>query len=563
MKPTNLLCLIFALLFTAGRCERDLTGSPEPTKGVAITNVSVSSSCVHGDTVPVAVTVENKGDCSESFEVRVTDVTDGKEIGSQSVTFSAKYQSAADADLVFSGENPGDYFTIAVVSQGDLNGDSFEDLLITASRYNSGSDKYGRAYLYYGKSDLSSLSADLVLNGEDANAQLGQDAFFDDINGDGFDDMVIGAWGYKNNQGRVYLYYGKKGGINARPDKIFEAESGFADSEFGFRTVLGDVDNDGCADLAVYADNYGGNAAGRVYLYYGAPGTSMDTTCDFVFDGAGGKLDNFGRSMIIGEDINGDGYGDLVIGSLGWGEEQGRAYIFFGDTRENMDTVCDLILTGENKRDRFTRYFDVGDINGDKVADMAIGASSWGEYEGRVYIYYGDPNLANLAFCDATIDEPMTIVFGVGVLIGDVNADGIEDLMVGASGYPRGQNWGRVWLYYGGDHSFDTDCDMIFDGEARKTNFGRYMDVGDLNNDGYAEIIIGAWAYPDFTAQGRAYVFQGEGRSASKDVTFNWNTANASPGKHVLRASITPVAGEEDTADNTMTVTVEVKGPYK
>jgi hypothetical protein len=287
----------------------------------------------------------------------------------------------------------------------------------------------------------------------------------------------------------------------------------------------------------------------------------MDTTCDLVFDGAGGKLDYFGRSIIIGEDINGDGYGDLVIGSVLWGKEKGRAYIFLGDTRENMDAVCDMILTGENEGDRFTRYFDVGDINGDKIADMAIGASYWGEYKGRVYIYYGDPSLANLAICDATIDEPMTVAFGVGVLFGDVNADGIEDLMVGASGYPRGQNWGRVWLYYGGDDSFDTDCDVIFQGESDRTNFGRYMDVGDLNNDGHTEVIIGAWSYPNFTFQGRTYVFPGEDRSTSREVTFNWNTTNASIGRHRLKVEIPPVPGEQNTEDNIKTVTIEVKEP--
>ena len=533
--------------------------------GVAVANISVPSSCVQGDIVSITATLKDRGDASESCEITLTDVTDGNEIGNQGVAFPRKFYNAADSDLTFTGENPGDYFSVAVVSQGDLNGDGFDDLLLTAPRYGSATKKHGRAYLYYGKSDLSSLSVDLTLDSEDTNAQFGQDGFFGDVNGDGLDDMVIGDWGYNNKQGRVYLYFGNQRGIAPQPNKIFEAESGLSDSEFGFRNVLGDVDNDGYADLAVYADNYGGNAAGRVYLYYGAPGTSMDTTCDLVFDGAGGDLDNFGRSVIISKDINDDGYGDVVIGSQGWGEGQGRAYIFLGDKREKMDAIPDLILIGENKGDRFTRYFDVGDINGDKIADMAIGASYWGEPKGRgrVYIYYGDPNLDNLATCDATIDEPLARAFGVGVLIGDVNADGIVDLMVGASEYPQGQNWGRVWLYYGGDHSFDTDCDVILSGEAQKTNFGRYMDVGDLNNDGHTEIIIGAWSYPDFTFQGRMYIFRGEDRSSSREVTFNWLIAQPTIGKHTLKVEIPPVPGEQNTKDNIKTVTIEVKEPRR
>ena len=104
----------------------------------------------------------------------------------------------------------------------------------------------------------------------------------------------------------------------------------------------------------------------------------------------------------------------------------------------------------------------------------------------------------------------------------------------------------------------DTDYDYIFEGESGKNGFfGFQVSAGDLNDDGYADALIGAEGAHN--GMGSAYLHYGPFHDET-DVTFNWDTTTASPGKHVLKASIAPIAGEEDTADNSVNVEVEVKG---
>jgi hypothetical protein len=103
----------------------------------------------------------------------------------------------------------------------------------------------------------------------------------------------------------------------------------------------------------------------------------------------------------------------------------------------------------------------------------------------------------------------------------------------------------------------DTDCDYLFEGEGcTEDYFGVHVGLGDVNKDGYADALIGAWG-ANFYA-GRAYLYYGPFHNKT-DISFNWDTTNASIGKHTLRATIAPVAGEEDVADNSMTVEVEVR----
>ncbi len=107
----------------------------------------------------------------------------------------------------------------------------------------------------------------------------------------------------------------------------------------------------------------------------------------------------------------------------------------------------------------------------------------------------------------------------------------------------------------------DTTCDHTFTGEA--AGFDAYRAaLSDLNNDGYGDVVLAGAGYPSLDGKGRCLLWYGP-FDTTTDITFNWNTTNASPGKHVLKASIAPVSGEEDTADNMITIEVEVKEPSK
>jgi len=99
---------------------------------------------------------------------------------------------------------------------------------------------------------------------------------------------------------------------------------------------------------------------------------------------------------------------------------------------------------------------------------------------------------------------------------------------------------------------------VVFTGETEGSWFGHDIGGGDFNNDGYTDLVAGAWGYNN--NEGRAYLFYGP-FSNTTDITFKWNTTNVSPGKHTLKAAIAPVAGEEGVADNVMNATVNIKAP--
>jgi len=124
-----------------------------------------------------------------------------------------------------------------------------------------------------------------------------------------------------------------------------------------------------------------------------------------------------------------------------------------------------------------------------------------------------------------------------------------------AFGWPNGAQRGRTYLYYGDTQgSMNIICDKTFTGFDNGDE-PQFATIGDFNKDSYGDLVVGGWGHNN--SQGRVWLYYG-GRESSTDITFNWDTTNTTPGKHTLKASIAPVAGEEDVADNTMTVTVEV-----
>jgi len=157
------------------------------------------------------------------------------------------------------------------------------------------------------------------------------------------------------------------------------------------------------------------------------------------------------------------------------------------------------------------------------------------------------------------IGEPTNSGQGAAMACGYFNNDSYKDILVGASSYPNAANDGRAYIYYGdAQGAMNEVADLILDGESGEVGrFGNAVVSGDINGDSYDDIVVGAWSYNSF--QGRAYLYYGP-FSDTTDITFNWNTTNATPGKHILKAFIAPVAGEEDVADNTAIVTVEIKG---
>jgi len=557
---TTLVVILSAFVVMAGGCD-DLDRKPEPSHDIAVTNMSAPSKCAQGDTVSVIVTVENQGNCSESFIIKLTDVTDGLKIGTQSVSLSSKNSSMdAVADKIFTGDpNATSRLGLRVLLDKDINGDGCGDMFIGAPYYKN---NQGRVYIYYGGKDATFDVPDLTLTGEGDNNYFGHDIEVADFNNDGYSDMAITALGYNSFQGRAYIYYGSPD-FNTTADKIFDGETGTA-GRFGRRMAAGDINNDGCAELLICADELN-SKKGRVYLYYGAPGADMDTICDLTFDGENPD-DLFGKAALaLGKDVDGDGYGDVLIGTRVYpkGGNDGRVYLYWGAEGIGMDNICDLIFKNQSAREQYAAI-DVFDIDNDGFADIIIGAQGYDRARGRVYLHWG----ADRTSMDTTPDKYLTgeragSLFGAeGITCDYVNNDDYGDILVPAVIYDRSK--GRAYLFYGNTKSeIDAICDMIFTGENERDHFASDVAVGDINGDNFADVLIGARMFKNQSYQGRAYLYYGGPSKWSTDVTFRWDTNKASVGNHILKVEASPVAGEEDTEDNTMTITVNVKSKVK
>ena len=397
------------------------------------------------------------------------------------------------SDHIFNGQATGDRFGFSVSTAGDVNGDGYADIIVGAPQYNSTT---GRAYIFYGGPAMDNIP-DVVLTGEAFNNYFGISvSSAGDVNGDGYADVIVGASGYGASTGRAYIYYGGSSMDNTADVTL----TGTTNSDFGISvSTAGDVNGDGYADVIVGAYAYSGNT-GRAYIYYG--GSNMDTTADVTMTGEAASND-FGYSVSTAGDVNGDGYADVIVGAFGYSGSTGRAYIYYGSS--SMNNIADVTMTGEGAGNNFgISVSTAGDVNGDGYGDVVVGANGYNSYTGRAYVYYGGSGMNNTA--DVTMTgEGTGDSFGYSVsTAGDVNGDGYADVIVGENDYNG--TTGRANIYYGGS-SMDNAADITMTGEISGNDFGYSVcGAGDVNGDGYDDVVVGAYQYSAST--GRVYVYK-------------------------------------------------------
>lgn len=398
------------------------------------------------------------------------------------------------------GEGIRNRFGYAVATAGDVNGDGYDDVIVGADQYKQFT---GRAYVYAG--GPGGLDADplFVASGEDVNNHFGYAvAAAGDVNADGYGDVIVGAYHYGNFRGRAYVYAGGASGPGDTPLTVVTGEA--PDTYFG-RAVgtAGDVDDDGYADVIVGAQAYD-RSAGRAYVYAG--GADGLTKAPIWVATGETSSSAFGESVGTAGDVNGDGYADLIVGAHGYAQGTGRATIYAGGPL-GPDASPLFVATGAGKGDRFGfAVATAGDVNGDGYADVVVGAYGAADDAGRAYVYAGGPG--------GLVAEPLFIAkgsvaggwFGRSVgTAGDLNADGYADLVVGAPSV-EGRR-GQVILYAGGADGLDPTPVVIRTGDASPTWFGKAAGSGgDVNGDGYADLIVGAYGYASWTGRVTLYL---------------------------------------------------------
>ncbi len=420
--------------------------------------------------------------------------------------------SLAKSNAAFTGENSGDNAGVRVADVGDVNGDGYADLLIGAYGYNSNT---GRVYLFLGgpsgwQLDQGVAGADAIYTGEGSNNYAGTSiAGAGDVNGDGYADMLIGASGYDNNTGQVYLVLGSASPSSINLSGADAVYTGEASSNFAGDSVAGagDVNGDGYADLLIGA--YGNSSGtGRAYLVLGKadPGSINLADADAVYTGE--TSSNAGDSVAGAGDVNGDGYADLLIGASTYNGSVGRAYLVLGSASPSSMplSAANAIYTGEGTGDYAgDSVAGAGDVNGDGYADLLVGASSYSSETGCVYLVLGSasPSTMILSAADAIYIGATNSLAGYSLKgAGDVNADGYADLLIGAPGT------GRVYLVLGSASPGSlalSAANVIYTGEDSGSGAGiSVAGVGDVNGDSYADLLVGANAYSSDT--GRAYL---------------------------------------------------------
>ncbi|HUR65092.1 MAG TPA: integrin alpha, partial [Chitinophagaceae bacterium] len=416
-------------------------------------------------------------------------------------------------------------------SAGDVNGDGYTDLVVGAPSYINGEINEGSAFVYHGSPD--GLSASPNNTPDDANqvdAQFGVSvASAGDVNADGFSDVIIGAWLYdagNGNEGVAFVYHGSATGLGASPAIMLDGAN--QNNAFFGETVAGagDVNGDGYSDVIVGADSYDDTFTneGLAFVYHGsAAGISGAPT---ILDDADEANANFGVSLAAAGDVNGDGYGDVIVGAIGITDgansSEGRAYIYHGSATGLSASPNSTPDDADQAGAQFGwSVASAGDVNGDGYSDVIIGALNYDDGpntdEGRAFVYHGGPTgLSSSPNSTPDDADQLTARFGESVATaGDVNADGYSDVIIGAKLYDDGAsvNEGRAFVYYGSSSGLSASPNSTpDDADQGNVHFGISVAcAGDVNGDGYSDVIIGARFYDDGANvnEGRAFVYYG------------------------------------------------------
>jgi len=480
----------------------------------------------------------------------------GSPSGLRSETFQHLQQDQANA-----------LFGWSVAPAGDVNGDGYGDVIIGAPDWDDGESAEGGAWIYLG-SESGLNSTPWYQDGGQAGAQFGWSvATAGDVNKDGYSDVIIGAPRYDNGQtdeGRVYVWYGSDGNIFAQPHN-WRAESNQTDARFGSSVATaGDVNGDGYSDVIVGAPNYdnGETNEGAAFAWHGSPdglngGTHGDPS-NAAWMAQGNQADAWlGYSVSIAGDVNGDGRSDVIVGGPLFDngqEDEGAAWVFLGSSEGLEDTWVSRKESNQIGATLGHSVSTAGDVNGDGYADIVAGAPYYdtGEVDaGRAWVWYGSSSGPS-ALSDWHDDgDWQDACFGRSVsTAGDVNGDGYSDVIVGAPGEFYTGLLGYANVYHGGPSPLSDTPGWSRDSNQEISLFGWSLDTaGDVNGDGYADIIVGA-PYWDGGQEdeGKVWVYYGgyDGPSAASDWSRESNQAGAQFGYSVSTAGDVNGDGYDD-----------------
>jgi hypothetical protein len=391
------------------------------------------------------------------------------------------------------GEDLGEEFGGSVTALGDVDGDQVDDFAVGAPEDSDLAGRAGKVVVFSG-ADASVLH---TFKSADGNSNFGRSIdSAGDVNGDGHDDILVGKpWQILGGIGKVYTYSGADG-------ILLREWTGAAAAAFGHDVAnMGDLNGDGIDEVGVsaYLGN-GGLNPGIVYVLSGADGStiySFPETTSFA---------QFGFVVASGDDVDGDGFHDLIVTSKSISPE-GLARVFSGQTGALIWEVL-----GATGSDQFGRAADMlGDLDGDGRSEFAVAQT------GRILVYSGMTGTILFSVSGNGSDAWGHSVAGVG----DVDADTVPDIAVGAIGDDDlGSACGAAFVHSGVDGSLI----VTYYGIESNRLFGLAIDgVGDLTGDGIPEILVGGTP-PRTSATNTGYARIYSGRCAVGPTMYGAGT---------------------------------------
>lgn len=488
----------------------------------------------------------------------------------------------AFSDNALGGVSAGDLAGSNVSSAGDVNGDGYADFLVSAHEADEGGTNRGAVYVVFGKRDgffpgnhLASLGGGVgfkITGGADGDLAGFSAAAAGDVNDDGYSDIIVGAHmadGSGTNRGAAHLIYGHDGNFSAELSLATNVGTKFVglanDDAAGFSVSGGaDFNQDGIDDIIIGAPfaNEGGTDRGAVYVVFGKK-NSLNLSFDLAsLNGTNGfKLtglsdgDQLGSSVGFLEAPNFFG-SSLIAGAIGadeGGTNRGAAYVMLSRQTTVPHVVVSQLssgfgfkLSGAADGDGTgVSVSDAGDVNGDGLTDMIVGAQlndSAGANNGSAYVVFGSgessfPTIA-LGSLNGTNGFKITgaanneLAGFSAKKAGDVNGDGLSDIIVGASG--AGGGAGAAYVVFGKSNGFSPTLPLSgingtngfkvtgFSGIGAGTSVSG---AGDVDGDGFADIIVGApYNNAGGANKGSAYLIKGFG-TAEVDVATSGKSA--------------------------------------
>ena len=413
------------------------------------------------------------------------------------------------------------------VLMADLNGDGRAEAITgSIGATVNGEPEAGQVFVYFGPAYSSSP---LIINDPQPErfASFGGALAASDLNGDGIQDLIVGARfsdiGSTSSAGEVFVFLG---------GRTFDAISDFtlrdpvpeSNDDFGTSLATGDINGDGMDDLVVGADDSGNG--GEAFVFLG--GNAFNTASDFTLKYPGSEtFALFGAGAAIGE-VNGDGIKDIILtapfADVGGVSNAGQVVVFLGGA--SFDTNADFTLNPPPNtvfRSDIGTSITTGDINGDHLDDVMIGSFGRGSNTAtgeEVLIYFGASPFNNSI--DATLVNPTPESgnrFAPALACGDVNGDNVKDIVMGIDGLSVNalKGAGKVFIFHGGS-SFDITVDKILQdpNPEFRADFGNAVAIDNRKGD----ILVGAGGSAIFTTGQRDfYGFTDDGYIVSFNLT--------------------------------------------